>query len=324
MTLDPTVISIAAFFGVTGLIMTAYLLFREFDSSSVEDRLDILAGRKSRTSESEQVTKEALVREGVDGFSGLLSRIADRFEALKLLFVQADSPIRPETFLLISIGCALAGVTIAIVARSPLPLYPVAGLATGIMPLIWLLWRRKRRFKKFASQLPDAMELIARALRSGHSLASGLKVVVDEMPDPISTEFNAVYEEQNLGIPIEQALKNVFNRMPNMDYKFFATAVAIQRQSGGDLAEILDKIGHIIRERFKIMGQVQALTGEGRISGIVLMALPIALFFAVWHMNPDYVMLLFTDELGRKMVAVAAVLQILGAVAIKKIIAIKI
>ncbi|MFG0332416.1 MAG: type II secretion system F family protein [Maioricimonas sp. JB049] len=324
MTLDPTVISIAAFFGVTGLIMTAYLLFREFDSSSVEDRLDILAGRKARTGGGKQVTKEALITEGMQGLSGMLSRLADRFGALKLLFVQADAPMQPETFLLISMGFGLAGVSVAIVARSPIPLYPVAGLVTGILPLIWLLWRRKRRFKKFASQLPDAMELIARALRSGHSLASGLKVVVDEMPDPISTEFNAVYEEQNLGIPIEQALKNVFNRMPNMDYKFFATAVAIQRQSGGDLAEILDKIGHIIRERFKIMGQVQALTGEGRISGIVLMALPIALFFAVWHMNPDYVMLLFTDELGRKMVAVAAVLQILGAIAIKKIIAIKI
>ncbi|QDU40292.1 Bacterial type II secretion system protein F domain protein [Maioricimonas rarisocia] len=324
MTLDPTVISIAAFFGVTGLIMTAYLLFREFDSSSVEDRLDILAGRKPRTGDGEQVTKEALIKEGMEGLSGLLSRLADRFGALKLLFVQADSSMQPETFLLVSMGFGLVGVTMAMVARSPIPLYPVAGLMTGVLPLIWLLWRRKRRFKKFASQLPDAMELIARALRSGHSLASGLKVVVDEMPDPISTEFNAVYEEQNLGIPIEQALKNVFNRMPNMDYKFFATAVAIQRQSGGDLAEILDKIGHIIRERFKIMGQVQALTGEGRISGIVLMALPIALFFAVWHMNPDYVMLLFTDELGRKMVAVAAVLQILGAIAIKKIIAIKI
>jgi len=112
--------------------------------------------------------------------------------------------------------------------------------------------------------------------------------------------------------------------MPNMDYKFFAMAVAIQRQSGGDLAEILDKIGHIIRERFRIMGQVQALTGEGRISGIVLMALPIALFFAVWKMNPDYVMMLFTDELGRKMVAVAVVLQLLGAYTIKKIITIKI
>jgi len=148
--------------------------------------------------------------------------------------------------------------------------------------------------------------------------------VVDELPDPISKEFNIAYEEQNLGIPLDQALKSLYLRMPNMDYKFFAMAVAIQRQSGGDLAEILDKIGHIIRERFRILGQVQALTGEGRISGIVLMALPIALFFAVWYLNEEYVMLLFTDELGRKMVAVAVVLQILGAVAIKKIVAIKV
>ena len=168
------------------------------------------------------------------------------------------------------------------------------------------------------------MELIARALRSGHSLASAMKVVVDELPDPISKEFNIAYEEQNLGIPVEQALKNLYYRMPNMDYKFFAMAVAIQRQSGGDLAEILDKIGHLIRERFRIVGQIQALTGEGRISGIVLMALPVALFGAVWRLNPDYVMMLFTDELGRKMVAVAVVLQILGAYVIKKIITIKI
>jgi tight adherence protein B len=168
------------------------------------------------------------------------------------------------------------------------------------------------------------MELIARALRSGHSLASALKVVVDELPDPISKEFNIAYEEQNLGIPIEQALKNLYQRMPNMDYKFFAMAVAIQRQSGGDLAEILDKIGHIIRDRFRILGQVQALTGEGRISGIVLMALPILLFFAVWKLNPDYVMMLFTDEIGKQMVGVAIFLQILGAVAIKKIITIKV
>jgi tight adherence protein B len=168
------------------------------------------------------------------------------------------------------------------------------------------------------------MELIARALRSGHSLASGLHVVVSEMPAPISKEFGIAYEEQNLGVSIEQALKNLYKRMPNLDFKFFATAVAIQRQSGGDLAEILDKISHIIRERFRIMGQVQALTGEGRISGIVLMVLPIALFFAVWHLNPDYVMLLFTDELGRKMVAGAIVLQVLGAITIKKIIEIKV
>jgi tight adherence protein B len=144
------------------------------------------------------------------------------------------------------------------------------------------------------------------------------------MSDPISEEFNIAYEEQNLGIAIDQSLKNMYKRMPNLDFKFFATAVAIQRQCGGDLAEILDKISHIIRERFRIMGQVQALTGEGRISGVVLMLLPIALFFAVWRLNEEYVMVLFTDELGRKMVGVAIFLQVLGAITIKKIIEIKV
>jgi tight adherence protein B len=151
-----------------------------------------------------------------------------------------------------------------------------------------------------------------------------MSVVVQEMPTPIAAEFANVYESQNLGIPIEQAMKDMLKRMPNLDLKFFVTAVVIQRQTGGDLAEILDKISHIIRERFKILGQVQALTGEGRISGVVLMALPIVLFFVVYHLNPDYVMLLFTDPLGRKMIAVAAVLQIMGAVCIKKIVNIKV
>jgi tight adherence protein B len=186
------------------------------------------------------------------------------------------------------------------------------------------LWRRRARFKKFAKQLPDALELVGRALRSGHSLASGMSVVVTEMPAPISAEFANVYEAQNLGIPIEQAMKDMLRRMPNLDLKFFVTSVVIQRQTGGDLAEILDKISHIIRERFKILGQVQALTGEGRISGVVLMALPIALFFVVYHLNPQYVMLLFTDPLGRKMIAVAAVLQVMGAISIKKIVNIKV
>src|SRR5207237_4800238 len=133
-------------------------------------------------------------------------------------------------------------------------------------------------------------------------------------------EFGNVYEAQNLGIPIEQAMKDMLKRMPNLDLKFFVTSVVIQRQTGGDLAEILDKISHIIRERFKILGQVQALTGEGRISGVVLMGLPIALFFAVYYMNPAYIMVLFTDPLGRKMIGVALFLQVLGAVAFKELV----
>jgi tight adherence protein B len=198
------------------------------------------------------------------------------------------------------------------------------GMILAVLPLVWLLMRRRRRFRQFAKQMPDALELISRALRAGHSLASGISLVSDEMRPPINKEFNRVFEEQNLGIPLETSLDNLTDRIPNLDLRFFATAVILQRQTGGDLAEILDKIGYLVRERFKIWGQVQALTGEGRLSGIVLLALPPVLFLAVYRLNPDYVMPLFTDPLGRQMLAVAVVMQLLGAIVIKKIINIKV
>ncbi|MBX3437316.1 MAG: type II secretion system F family protein, partial [Planctomycetaceae bacterium] len=313
----------AVFVGVTAFVIAAFSLFTDFSDRGLETRLQILTGKKT-AAEASQVTKDVLLREGVSGLSALTDKIMEKFSNLKLLFVQADSPISPSKFFGITLACAAVGLVVATIGRAPLPMYPFCAMLFALLPLGWLLWRRRCRFKKFAMQLPDALELVARALRSGHSLASGLSVVVQEMPDPISKEFGMAYEEQNLGIPIEAALKNLHKRMPNMDFKFFATAVAIQRQSGGDLAEILDKIGHIVRGRFRILGQVAALTGEGRISGVVLMALPIALFFAVYYLNQEYVMLLFTDELGRKMVALAAVLQVLGAITIKKIVAIKV
>ena len=322
--MSPLLLSIAAFVAVAALVFAISYVMSDLSSTKAEDRLQTLTGHNRGDDAARSITKDQLLREGMSGLSGWFSKIGGRLENVQLIFEQADCPLRSETFLFLIAGFVCAGVGVAAVSQTPLPLYPVFGIAFGALPVMWLLWRRSRRFKKFAKQLPDALELIGRALRSGHSLASGLHVVVDEMPDPIATEFNNAYEEQNLGRPIEVALKGMLRRMPNLDLKFFVTAVAIQRQSGGDLAEILDKIGYIIRERFKIMGQVQALTGEGRISGVVLMALPIALFFAVYHLNPQYVMMLFTEELGRKMIAVAAFLQVLGAVCIKKIIAIKV
>jgi len=317
-------ISIAAFLGMAALVAGVAFVMRDFGSSKAEDRLDVLAGLKTPELEAQGLLKDEAVKEGITGITGMFERMASKFTNLGDLFIQADSPIKPDMFFALTIGSGLVGIVISTLAQSPVPLIPLAGLMTSSIPFIWLLLRRRSRFKKFANQLPDALELVARALRSGHSLASGLHVVVEELPAPMATEFALVHEEQNLGVPIEQALKSMLKRMPNLDLKFFVTAVAIQRQTGGDLAEILDKIGHIIRERFKILGQVQALTGEGRISGVVLMALPIVLFFVVWHMNPPYVMLLFTDELGRKMIGAAVVLQILGAVSIKKIINIKV
>jgi tight adherence protein B len=193
-----------------------------------------------------------------------------------------------------------------------------------VLPLLWLVMRRRRRLRKFAKQLPDALELIARALRAGHSLASGFNLVADEMSAPIGVEFQRCYEEQNLGIALDDALRSLTDRVPNLDLKFFATAVILQRQTGGDLAEILDKIGELVRERFRIWGQVQALTGEGRLSGIVLLALPPVLFATVWYLNPEYVMVLFTDPMGKKMLAGGVVMQILGALVIRKIVNIKV
>jgi tight adherence protein B len=149
-------------------------------------------------------------------------------------------------------------------------------------------------------------------------------MVSKEMSDPIGSEFGRVFEEQNLGIPLEECLQGITDRIPNLDLKFFATAVILQRQTGGDLAEILDKIGELIRDRFRIWGQVQALTGEGRLSGVVLLALPFVLFIAVYQLNPDYLMVLFTDPMGKKMLASAVFMQIVGALVIRKIVNIKV
>ena len=322
--MSPLVLSIIIFAAVTAMVAAAAFAFSDFGNTKAEDRLDILAGLKTPELQARGLLREDVIQEGVQGLSGAIARVAARMGSMRNLFIQADSPISANVFVGISAGFALLGTVGAIIARTPLPLYPPIALMFGSLPLMWLVLRRKSRFKKFGKQLPDALELVGRALRSGHSLASGLHVVVQEMPAPIASEFANVYEAQNLGIPIEQAMRDMLKRMPNLDLKFFVTSVVIQRQTGGDLAEILDKISHIIRERFKILGQVQALTGEGRISGVVLMALPIALFFVVYHLNPDYIMLLFTDELGRKMIAGAAVLQVLGAVCIKKIVNIKV
>jgi tight adherence protein B len=155
-------------------------------------------------------------------------------------------------------------------------------------------------------------------------LAAWINLAAEEMPDPIASEFGRCYEEQNFGIPLEQALDEMTNRIPNLDLRFFATAVILQRQTGGDLAEILDKIGYLVRERFKIWGAIQALTGEGRLSGIVLLALPPVLFVVMYKLNPEYTMILFNDQLGQKMLLGAVVMQLLGAYVIRKIIRIKV
>ncbi|MCP4783187.1 MAG: secretion protein [Fuerstiella sp.] len=320
--MDPlTLILVAAFLGFGALVFGIGNIVQGRRMTQAESRLAAFTNGKSPS--GTQIADD-IVRDGLNSASGLVGKLFGRFKNLPMFFQQAESPLRIEQFILVCAGTAAAGGLLAILARSPAALISVGAICGFACPWIWMWMRRRRRFKKFEGQLSGALELMARALRSGHSLSSGLDVVASEMPAPISVEFRKVHEEQNLGISIDQALKNLLRRMPNMDLQFFVIAVCIQRQCGGDLAEILNKISGLVRERFKILGQVRALTGEGRISGIVLMALPPALFAAVYYLNPEYVMILFEREEGRKMLFATGFLQVLGAICIKKIIDIKV
>jgi tight adherence protein B len=318
------IICAAAFVGVATLVGGVAFLIRGNEGSMAEERLQILTGAMPSKASKASELEGSLLAAAMEGGPTLLDRLfQSRFDLRKFL-EQADSPISSSKFLMIVAGLGIGGTLAAVAARLPMYAAPAVGLGLAFVPFVWLYFRRSRRLAKFAKQLPEALELISRALRAGHSLASGFNLVAEEMPEPIAREFTRAYEAQNLGKPLDTALEEMTERVPNLDLRFFATAVILQRQTGGDLAEILDKIGYLVRERFKIWGQVQALTGEGRLSGIVLLALPPALFVAMWRLNPDYCTQLFTDPMGHQMLAGAIVLQVLGALVIRKIVNIKV
>jgi tight adherence protein B len=319
--MSPLVLGFLAFVVVAGVIGLLAFVFRD-TSPKAAQRLDTLIGKRRRPDDEKT---DILRKSAFEGDKrSLMEALTPRFLSPQKLFEQADCHIKPHILLGIGLGLGAAAATLTVLARLPMWFAPVNGVVAAVLPWIWLWNKRRVRLNKFASQLPDALELVARALRAGHSLAAGMHVVAQEMPAPIADEFNRVFEEQNLGIPIDDSLRGICDRVPNLDLRFFVTSVAIQRQTGGDLAEILDKIGYVIRERFRILGQVKALTGEGRLSGVVLIALPFALFGFMLNMKPDYIESLWTTDPGRIMSGIAIVLQILGAICIRKIVNIKV
>jgi len=315
-------IAVAAFLAVSALVAGVAMIFRDRTGGRLEDRLQLITSHSPKGKDG--LRPGNLLAEALDDRPSLLETLLKRFGDVRLLFEQADVSLNPTQLAMICGGLALGGAALLGALRVHPALLPLAAIFFGALPIMWLLWRRKRRLKKFGAQLPEAMEMLARGLRAGQSIAYGFNMVGSEMPDPIAREFNRVFEEQNLGVPLEESLRAMTERVPNLDLRFFATAVILQRQTGGDLAEILDKIGSLIRDRFRIWGQVQALTGEGRLSGIVLLALPVLLFFVVLYLNPDYVMVLFTDPMGKKMLLGGIIMQLLGAAVIRKIVNIQV
>ena len=200
----------------------------------------------------------------------------------------------------------------------------IGGIVGFAAPFVFLRVKRTRRLRTFEESFPEALDLISRALKAGHAFVTGLKMVADEMPEPIGPEFRKTFDEQNFGLPLKDALNNLTERIPLIDTRFFATAVLIQRETGGNLSEILENLGHVVRERFKILRQVRVYTAHGRLTGYVLLGLPAFLAIALFFINPEHMQLLFQDRMGHVMLITAACMQFAGYIWIKQVIKIEV
>jgi len=284
--------------------------------------------RRIRSEESpvaQIASPTSILRDG--GATPLLKRSLQRLpftERVQKLLDQADLSVSAGPFVLAVVLLAGFGVMMGWVVAGHLGQALLFGLLLGALPYVVVRVKRGQRMKQFIAQFPDALELMSSSLRAGHAFTASLGLVAEEMPDPISSEFRRVFEEQNYGMRLEDALGGLAHRIESLDAKFFTMAVVIQKETGGNMAEIMDNIGQTIRERFKIVGQVQTLTAQGRLSGWVLGFLPLGLGLALYLMNPDYIGMLFEHPLGKKLLGVAAALQVIGFLIVRKIIDIKV
>ena len=246
------------------------------------------------------------------------------FQDLDLMMDQADLKGHLPTFLLGTLGLSLAfGIGLLTLTR-----YWPAGLIAAVVgasiPYMIVRHRRNKRMDKFEEMLPEAIDLLGRAIRAGHPLSAGLKMVADETAEPIQSEFRRTHEENRFGLPFDDALLAMADRVSIVDVRILVTAILIQREVGGNLAEVLDNLANVIRIRFTIRRQLRVYTAQGRFSGYVLAVLPIAVGAAIYNLNPSYIRLLFTDPFGKMMLMTAVVFQIVGFLWIRKIVDIEI
>jgi tight adherence protein B len=223
-----------------------------------------------------------------------------------------------------SLGC---GFIFGFICASALRMavgWVLGGAVGASIPWFFLRIKRTRRMRAFEEAFPEALDLMARALKAGHAFATGLKMVADEMAEPVGPEFRKTFDEQNFGLPLKDALASLTARVPLLDVRFFSTAVLIQRETGGNLSEILENLAHVVRERFKILRQVRVYTAHGRLTGYVLLALPAFLAIALAFINPEHMQLLFRERIGHMLLGAAAIMQTVGYFWIKQVVKIEV
>lgn len=273
------------------------------------------------TTPFEIVRKESLSE--ISWLNDLLKR-ASTLQAFRVLHQQADCQAPLGMFVLAAVALSLSGLLLAFSMKQTIVLALLFTGLLGALPYAYLLWRKNQRLAMFERQLPEALELVSRALRAGHAFSVGLKMVGEEAADPIGKEFRRVFDEVSMGVALPQALDNMTHRVDSVDLQFFMTSVLVQRETGGNLAEIIDSLAGLIRQRFELQLRVKALSAEGRMSAAVLLGLPIIVGIALFKMNPEYMSLLFTDPIGRNLATVGSIMMVIGAVVMKRMVVIKV
>jgi len=317
-------VSVLVFLAVFLIVTGGYFFLGagRAERAEVRKRLSLLQLRNLSTEDLPEVLKNELLSD-----IPLLNRLLSHLNIAVMIerrLLQADMKIRVGTFVLLSLTLFFSGIAAGQILHWPLVISCVVGGMLLAVPNIVVNVKRRLRVKKFLNHFPDALEMFARSLRAGHSFTGAIQLVAQEMPNPIGPEFRRVFEEQNLGASLRQALIGISQRVDALDVKFFVTAILVQRDTGGNLAEIIDKISYVIRERFRVQGQLKIFTAQARMSGLVLALLPIGVAVMIGIINPEYMKPLWVERTGRIMIVVAVILQVLGMLAIRKIIRIKI
>ena len=306
---------------VLEMIYYAYKVARYPTLGKTRKRLKSLINEEQETGPMDLVSVKMM--SSVPLLDRILRRVP-KIHRLIHLHEQANMKYPLGVFVLLALVLGLTGHLGCFLITGNYAVSSVVALFMFGIPFYYLILKKKRRIDKFQKQFPEGLELIARALRAGHAITSGLALAAEEFDDPLGTEFERVIDEINFGSSITEALKNFADRIGCLEVKYFVVSLIIQRDSGGNLSEIIEKIAHIIRERFKFQGKIRALAGEGKLSAIILIALPFVVISALRFMNPKYIEVLFIHPVGRLLMGVAGSMMILGILVMRRMINIKV
>lgn len=305
---------VVGFLTVVLLFEGGYLLWNSYrgaEAQRLQRRLQALSAGRHLSAESELVKERLLGK--TPAVERLLLRIP-RVHQLDRLLLQSGLSLTVSTFLGLTLGAGFAGLILWLFLPLPMWIAPVCVGGAAAVPSIHVLRTRRKRLHAIERQLPDALELISRALRAGHAFPSAIQMVGTEAPEPIAREFRIVFDEVNYGVPMQDALLNLATRVPVTDLRFFVIAVTIQRETGGNLAELLDKLASLIRARFKLLGTIRVLATEGRVSAWILSILPFALLAIINLINPKFMSILWTDPAGIITVWMGLIFMVVGII----------